>query len=253
MRNHTQVTVFILLGLTDDPDLQAVSLLYTSPSYVLNVTGNLTIVIFTLLDSRLHTPLSHRSAMRKHTQVTRFILLGLTDDLQAVILLYMSVTYVLSITGNLTIITFTLLDSRLHTPMNFVLSCFSFLKICFTSTCLPRFLSTIVTWNRSVSYNCCATQQFLLILLGVTEFFLLASMSYNRYVAICRPLYSSWFRELTAFIVALGTLLVTLVLVAVPYAAIARTILRLSSTLQKRKAFSTYSSHTVIVSIEYGS
>ncbi|XP_038617113.1 olfactory receptor 6C3-like [Tachyglossus aculeatus] len=252
--------------------------------------------------------------MRNHTQVTEFILLGLTDDpeLQGVILLYMSVTYILSITGNLTIITLTLLDSRFHTPMYFFLRCFSFLEICFTSACIPRFLATIVTGDRMISYNCCATQLFFFIFLGATEFFLLAAMSYDSYVAICRPLHyttvmnqkvctllvlcscltgflvifpplilglqldfcgsgaidhffcdvspllllscsNTGFLELMAFILALGTLLVTLVLVAVSYTAIARAILRLPSAQQKRKAFSTCSSHMVVVSITYGS
>ncbi|XP_038617115.1 olfactory receptor 6C74-like [Tachyglossus aculeatus] len=252
--------------------------------------------------------------MRNHTQVTEFILLGLTDDpnLQVVILLYMSVTYILSITGNLIIVTLTLLDSRFHTPMYFFLCCFSFLEICFTSTCIPRFLVTIVTGDRTISYNCCATQLFFFIFLGATEFFLLAAMSYDRYVAICRPLHyttvmnqkvctllvlcscltgflvifpplilglqldfcgsgaidhffcdvspflllscsDTGFLELMAFILALGTLLVTLVLVAVSYTAIARAILRLPSAQQKRKAFSTCSSHMVVVSITYGS
>ncbi|XP_038607989.1 olfactory receptor 6C74-like [Tachyglossus aculeatus] len=250
--------------------------------------------------------------MRNHTQVTEFILLGLTDDpdLQAVILLYMSVTYVLSITGNLTIVTLTLLDSHLHTPMYFFLRCFSFLEICFTSACIPRFLATIVTGDRTISYNCCATQLFFVILLGVTEFFLLAVMSYDRYIAICRPLHyttamsqsvckrlvlCSWltgflvifpplvlglqldfcgpvdidhffcdispllmlscsdteFLELMAFVLAVGTLLFTLALVAMSYTAIARAILRLPSAQQRKKAFSTCSSHMVVVSITY--
>uniref|UniRef100_F7DXW7 Olfactory receptor n=1 Tax=Ornithorhynchus anatinus TaxID=9258 RepID=F7DXW7_ORNAN len=243
---------------------------------------------------------SHRSDMRNHTQVTEFILLGFTNnpDWLAVILLYMSVTYILSITGNLTIVTLTLLDYRLHTPMYFFLRCFSFLEICFTSACIPRFLATIVTGDRAISYNCCATQLFFLILLGVTEFFLLAAMSYDRYVKVCTLLVLSScltgflvsfpsvilglqldfcgsvaidhffcdvspllllscsdtvFLELMAFILALGTLLVTLVLVAVSYTAITRTILRLPSAQQKRKAFSTCSSHMVVVSITYGS
>ncbi|XP_038607891.1 olfactory receptor 6C74-like [Tachyglossus aculeatus] len=251
--------------------------------------------------------------MRNHTQVTEFILLGLTDDpdLQAVILLYMSVTYVLSITGNLTIVTLTLLDSRLHTPMYFFLRCFSFLEICFTSACIPRFLTTIVTGNRAISYNCCVAQLFFVILLGVTEFFLLAAMSYDRYVAICRPLHyttvmsqsvctllvlcslitgflvisppiilgleldfcgplaidhffcdispllllscsDTGFLELMTFILAVGTLLFTLALVAMSYTAIAGAILRLPSTQQRKKAFSTCSSHMVVVSITYG-
>ncbi|XP_038608609.1 olfactory receptor 6C74-like [Tachyglossus aculeatus] len=252
--------------------------------------------------------------MRNHTQVTEFVLLGLTDDpdLQAVILLYMFVCYVLSITGNLAIVIFTMLDSRLHTPMYFFLCCFSFLEIGFTSACIPRFLATIATGDRTISFSNCFTQLFFFIFLGATEFFLLAAMSYDRYVAICRPLHyrtvmsqkvctllvlcsclagflvifpliilglqldfcgsvdidhffcdfspllllscsDTGFLELMAFILALGTLLVTLVLVAVSYTAIARTILRLPSAQQKRKAFSTCSSHMVVVSITYGS
>ncbi|XP_038616428.1 olfactory receptor 6C74-like [Tachyglossus aculeatus] len=252
--------------------------------------------------------------MRNHTQVTEFILLGLTDDpdLQAVILLYMSITYVLSITGNMTIVILTLLDSHLHTPMYFFLRCFSFLEICFTSACIPRFLAAIVTGDRTISYNCCATQLFFFFLLGVTEFYLLAAMSYDRYVAICRPLHyttvmsqkvctllvlcscltgflisfppiiiglqldfcgpvdidhffcdispllllscsDTGLLELMAFILAVGILLFTLMLVALSYTAIARAILRLHSIQQRKKAFSTCSSHMVVVSITYGS
>ncbi|XP_038607990.1 olfactory receptor 6C74-like [Tachyglossus aculeatus] len=252
--------------------------------------------------------------MRNHTQVTEFILLGLTDDpdLQTVIFLFMSASYVLSVTGNLTIVTLTLLDSRLHTPMYFFLCCFSFLEICITSACIPRFLATILTGDRTISYNCCITQLFFIILLEVTEFFLLAAMSYDRYVAICRPLHyttvmsqkvctllvlCSWltgfliiipplilglqldfcgpvdidhfvcdvspllllscsdtgFLELMAFILSMGTQLVTLVLVAVSYTAIILAILRLPSAQQRKKAFSTCSSHMVVVSITYGS
>ncbi|XP_038616043.1 olfactory receptor 6C74-like [Tachyglossus aculeatus] len=251
--------------------------------------------------------------MRNHTQVTEFILLGLMDDpdLQAVIFLYMSCTYILSVTGNLIIVTLTLLDSCLLAPVYFFLRCFSFLEICVTSACIPRFLATIITGDRNISYNCCATQLFF-FLLGVTAFFLLAAMSYDRYVAICRPLHyttvmsqrvctllllCSWltgflficpplilglqldlcgpvaidhffcdispllllscsytgFLELMAFVLAMGTQLVTLVLVAVSYSAITRAILRLPSAQQRKKAFSTCSSHTVVVSITYGS
>ncbi|XP_038599108.1 olfactory receptor 6C74-like [Tachyglossus aculeatus] len=249
--------------------------------------------------------------MRNHTE---FILLGLTDNthLQVVILLYLSVTYAMSVTGNLSIVTLTLLDSRLHTPMYFFLRSFSLLEICFTSSCIPRFLVTIATRDRTISYNCCITQLFFFILLGATEFFLLAAMSYDRYVAICRPLRymtimsqrvctllvlcsllagfvvifppvilglqldfcgsveidhffcdvspilllscsDTWLLELLALVLAMGTVLITLALVVTSYTAIVRAILRLPSAQQRRKAFSTCSSHMVVVSITYGS
>ncbi|KAM9671990.1 olfactory receptor 6C70 [Trichechus inunguis] len=252
--------------------------------------------------------------MKNHTKKIEFILLGLTDNfqLQIVIFLFLLLNYILSMIGNLTIIALTLLDSHLKTPMYFFLRNFSFLEISFTTTCIPRFLITIVTREKTISYNGCASQMFFYIFLGVTEFFLLASMSYDRYVAICKPLHytsimnsrlcyqlvlSSWVTaflvifpplilglnldfctsniidhficdispvlqlscsdthllELIAFLLALMTLIVTLLLVIISYIYIIETIIKFSSAQQKKKAFSTCSSHMIVVSITYGS
>ncbi|XP_072698763.1 olfactory receptor 6C75 [Canis lupus baileyi] len=252
--------------------------------------------------------------MRNHTAITEFILLGLTNDpqWQVVLFIFLFVTYMLSVTGNLIIITLTLSDPHLQTPMYFFLRNFSFLEISFTSVCIPRFLVTIVTRDRTITYNGCVTQLFFFIFLGVTEFYLLAAMSYDRYVAICKPLhymtvmssrvcillvFSSWlagfliifpplilllqldfcasniidhficdsspilqlsctnthFLELMAFFLAVVTLMVTLTLVILSYTYIIRTILRIPSTSQRKKAFSTCSSHMIVVSLSYGS
>nr|XP_025844892.1 olfactory receptor 6C75 [Vulpes vulpes] len=252
--------------------------------------------------------------MRNHTTVTEFILLGLTNDpqWQVVLFIFLLVTYMLSVTGNLIIITLTLSDPHLQTPMYFFLRNFSFLEISFTSVCIPRFLVTIVTRDRTITYNGCVTQLFFFIFLGVTEFYLLAAMSYDRYVAICKPLhymtvmssrvcillvFISWlagfliifpplilllqldfcasniidhficdsspilqlsctnthFLELMAFFLAVVTLMVTLTLVILSYTYIIRTILRIPSTSQRKKAFSTCSSHMIVVSLSYGS
>ncbi|XP_020947427.1 olfactory receptor 6C1-like [Sus scrofa] len=129
--------------------------------------------------------------MRNYTVVTEFILLGLSDDpqLQVVVFVFLLITYLLSITGNLTIITLTLLDPHLQTPMYFFLRNFSLLEVSFTTVTIPRFLSTIITGDKTISFNNCMAQLFFFILLGVTEFCLLAAMSYDRYVAICKPLH----------------------------------------------------------------
>lgn len=76
------------------------------------------------------------SAMKNHTRPTEFILLGLSDDpeLQTVIFLFLIITYILSVTGNLTIIILTLVDSHLQTPMYFFLRNFSILEISFTKS-----------------------------------------------------------------------------------------------------------------------
>ncbi|XP_006777959.1 PREDICTED: olfactory receptor 6C68-like [Myotis davidii] len=127
--------------------------------------------------------------MRNHT-ITTFILLGLTDDprFQVPIFTFLFLTYTWSITGNLTIISLTLVDSHLKTPMYFFLQNFALLEISFTSACIPRYLYNIATGDRSITYNPCVVQLFFTDIFGVTEFFLLAVMSYDRYVAICKPL-----------------------------------------------------------------
>ncbi|XP_074077138.1 olfactory receptor 6C74-like [Macrotis lagotis] len=252
--------------------------------------------------------------MKNHTTVTTFILLGLTDDpdLQIVIFLFFFLTYTLSIGGNLSIILLTLLDPHLKTPMYYFLRNFSFLEISLITACIPRFLISIVTMDKTISYNACVTQLFFGILFGSSEFYLLAVMSYDRYVAICKPLHytsimnnrvctklilGSWLSglmtispglimglqldfcddnvidhficdyspvlqlsctdtqviELWSFFLALLTLLVTLALVLLSYANIFKTILRIPSRQQKKKAFSTCSSHIIVVSISYGS
>ncbi|XP_062930849.1 olfactory receptor 6C76 [Cynocephalus volans] len=252
--------------------------------------------------------------MKNRTSMTDFILLGLTEDpeLQVVIFFFLFITYILSVTGNLTIIILTLLDSHLKTPMYFFLRNFSFLEISFTSVCNPRFLMSILTGDKSISYNACAAQLFFFIFLGSAEFFLLASMSYDRYVAICKPLHyttfmsnkicyqliiSSWLAsflvvfppltmglqldfcdsnvidhftcdsapllqisctdtstlEFMIFVLALFTLMSTLTLIILSYTYILRTILRIPSAQQRKKAFSTCSSHMIVVSISYGS
>uniref|UniRef100_G3U9C0 Olfactory receptor n=1 Tax=Loxodonta africana TaxID=9785 RepID=G3U9C0_LOXAF len=252
--------------------------------------------------------------MKNRSSVKEFILLGLTDDPELNILIFhfLFFTYTLSITGNLTIIALTLIDPCLKTPMYFFLRNFSFLEISFTTVCIPRFLVSIITGNVIISYNSCMAQMFFFILLGSIEFFLLTVMSYDRYVAICKPLHyttimnsrvciqlviSSWlagflfifppvilglqldfcdsniidhftcdsspmllisctdtaFLELLGFLLAVVTLVVTLTFVILSYALILRTILRIPSAEQRKKAFSTCSSHMIVVSISYGS
>ncbi|XP_073070393.1 olfactory receptor 6C2-like [Manis javanica] len=129
--------------------------------------------------------------MRNHTSVTSSILLRLTDDpqLQILIFVFLFITYMLSFTGNLSIIILTLADSHLKTAMYFFLQNFSFLEISFTSACIPRFLYSISTGDRTITYNACICQLFFTYVFAVTEFFLLAAMSFDRYVAICKPLH----------------------------------------------------------------
>ena len=132
--------------------------------------------------------------MRSHMPVVTFLLLGSSDDLQMqmFIFMFLLITYMLSIIGNLVnlvIITFILLDFHLKTAMQFFLQNFSFLEILFNSTHIPRFLYNISTGDRTITYNACLSQLFFTYVFAGPEFFLLATMYYDHYVAICKPLH----------------------------------------------------------------
>lgn len=114
--------------------------------------------------------------MTNHSAIT-FILLGLTDNplLRVFLSVFLFFTYIFTVAGNLIIILLTLVDSHLKTPMYFFLWNFSILEIIFTTACVPRFLYSLTTGDKSVTYNACAIQFFFVILIGATEFFLLTA------------------------------------------------------------------------------
>ncbi|KAM4675828.1 olfactory receptor 1-like [Discoglossus pictus] len=79
--------------------------------------------------------------------------------------------------------------SHLHTPMYLFLSNLSFVDICYTTTTLPKLMDILLTGNNSIDFIQCFTQMYFFILMAITEVFLLSSMAYDRYVAICHPLH----------------------------------------------------------------
>ncbi|XP_054827680.1 olfactory receptor 1009-like isoform X2 [Eublepharis macularius] len=80
------------------------------------------------------------------------------------------------------------LDSRLHTPMYFFLSNLSFVDLCYSSVVTPKMLMDFVAESKTISLAGCAAQMwFFGFFLGI-ECYLLASMAYDRYVAISNPL-----------------------------------------------------------------
>uniref|UniRef100_A0ABI7YEV3 Olfactory receptor n=1 Tax=Felis catus TaxID=9685 RepID=A0ABI7YEV3_FELCA len=125
-----------------------------------------------------------------YTRVTEFILAGLSDNpqLQASLFLLFLSFYVINLTGNLGMIILIRIDSRLHTPMYFLLSHLSFVDMCFSSVVSPKMLTDVFAKRKAISFLGCALQQWFFGFFVAAECFLLASMAYDRYVAICNPL-----------------------------------------------------------------
>ncbi|XP_007519610.2 olfactory receptor 5M11 [Erinaceus europaeus] len=122
--------------------------------------------------------------------LTEFILLGLTDrpELQPLLFVLFLVVYMVTLLGNLGMIVLIRLDSRLHTPMYFFLTVLAFVDVCYTTNATPQMLVNFLSEKKSITFAGCFTQCFIFIALLLTEYYLLAAMAYDRYVAICNPL-----------------------------------------------------------------
>ena len=125
------------------------------------------------------------------TRISEFHLMGLSDDLQLQPILFglFLSMYLVTLLGNLLIIMVIITQSPLHTPMYFFLANLSFVDICFTSTTVPKMLVNIQTQSKAITYADCISQMSVFLVFAELDNFLLAVMAYDRYVAICHPLY----------------------------------------------------------------
>ncbi|XP_055990509.1 olfactory receptor 10AG1-like [Sorex fumeus] len=248
------------------------------------------------------------------SMVMEFVLLGFYDlpNLQGLLFALFSIIYMIILIGNSLIIVLTRLDAELQKPMYFFLANFSALEICFVSVTMPRMLKNLWTQDRTISKLECATQMCFFHMLGATECFFLATMAYDRYVAICRPLHypvvmnhktcvrlavAAWIsgmpvqigqtcqvfllpycgsnqinhfvcdippliklacgdtslNEMCVYLAAVFFAFVPFLLILVSYVKIISTILKMPSATGRFKAFSTCSSHLIVVLLFFGS
>ncbi|KAM6170583.1 olfactory receptor 1J21-like [Rhynchocyon petersi] len=131
--------------------------------------------------------------MRHNNQstVSEFLLLGLPIQVeqQGMFFALFLGMYLTTVLGNLLIILLIKLDSHLHTPMYFFLSHLALTDISFSSVTAPQMLINMQTRSQSISYAGCISQVYFFIFFADIDSFLLTSMAYDRYVAICYPLH----------------------------------------------------------------
>nr|XP_025736267.1 olfactory receptor 6C74-like [Callorhinus ursinus] len=252
--------------------------------------------------------------VRNETTIQEFILEGFPalQYLGNIFFLVHLLAYLASITGNVVIIIITWVDHRLQTPMYILLSIFSFSECCFITTVIPKLLSIFLSGRQTISFTACLIQAFSFLFFGSIIFFLMAVMSLDRYLAICKPLHyltimnpktcfllvaaccalaftlitglevkifqlsfcgphviphflcdlgplihlscsDTSSAEMLTFVLALVILLTSLIITIIAYSNIVVTIMRLPSARGKQKAFSTCSSHLIVLSLMYGS
>ncbi|KAL6034814.1 hypothetical protein STEG23_029254 [Scotinomys teguina] len=251
--------------------------------------------------------------MENISEAAEFILVGLTDapELQVPLFVTFTLIYLITLVGNLGMLVLILLDSRLHTPMYFFLSHLSFVDCVYASAITPKVIEGFLTGDKIISYNACAAQLFFFAAFAITEFFILASMAFDRHAAVCKPLHYSttmttsicgllvsgsymtgilqssihvyftfhlsfchsnvvnhffcdipalltlscsdiYKNEIEVFMVASFNIAFTLSVIVTSYVLIFTAILRMRSAEGRKKAISTCTSHLTTVSIFYG-
>ena len=118
--------------------------------------------------------------------VSEFLLLGISESPeQQRILFWMFLSmYMVTVVGNVLIILAISFDPRLHTPMYFFLANLSFTDLFFVTNTIPKMLVSLQSQNKAISHAGCLTQLYFLVSLVALDNLILATMAYDRYVAI---------------------------------------------------------------------
>ncbi|XP_069730455.1 olfactory receptor 14A16-like [Phaenicophaeus curvirostris] len=144
-----------------------------------------------LLQILLEMSCAQRQQMSNSSSITHFLLQAFTDrrELQLLLFWLFLAIYLAALLGNGLIITAIICDNHLHTPMYFFLLNLSVLDLGSISTILPKSMANSLWDTRDISYAGCASQVSLFLFFIPAEYSLLTIMSYDRYVAICKPLH----------------------------------------------------------------
>ncbi|XP_003773936.1 olfactory receptor 8K3-like [Sarcophilus harrisii] len=246
-------------------------------------------------------------------QVTEFILMGITNrpDLQGPLFGVFFLNYMVIVLGNLGLIILTNVDSHLQTPMYFFLRHLAYVDLGYSTAIGPKMMVSFIEEKNIISYKGCVVQIFFIAILITCEFFILSAMAYDRYVAICKPLFymvimsdrlcwillaASYLHsiivsllitinifnlsfcesniiqhfycdslpllsiicsdtsktELIIMILSAFNLVSSLLIILASYMIILVAILRMNSADGRQKAFSTCGSHLTVVTVFYG-
>ncbi|XP_044518223.1 olfactory receptor 49-like [Gracilinanus agilis] len=250
--NSTTITEIILLGLTDAYEFQLPIFVGLLLTYLITLLGNLLIIVVTLMDHRLYTPMYYflRNFAVLEIWFTSVIFPKMLNNI---------------LTGNKTI---SLGGCFLQGFLYFFLGTTEFLLLAvmsfdrYVAICNPLRYATIMSKRICVQLVLSSwLGGFLLIIIPSSITFqqpFCGPNVINHFFCDNFPLLElvcadTSLVELMGFVVANISLLGTLSVTAPCYGHILYTVLRIPSAKERQKAFSTCSSHIIVVSLFYGS
>ncbi|XP_075715716.1 olfactory receptor 6N1-like [Rhinoderma darwinii] len=247
------------------------------------------------------------------TVVTEFLLLGFGNlkNFRIFTFILLLIIHIMALMENILVIILVAAKKNLHCPMYFFLSQLSLSEILFTTDIVPNMLRLILEGGGKLSVSQCIFQFYLSAVPTIAQCLLLAVMSYDRHVAICKPLHYAtimtfthqlqmatfcWLLgfslsivicvflrkltfcyhniidhffcdiaplvelscsdtssvELVTALLAYPIILSPFLFIVASYISILQTVLKISSSIGRQKAFSTCSSHLTSVCLYYG-
>ncbi|XP_071885559.1 olfactory receptor 14C36-like [Anas platyrhynchos] len=191
--------------------------------------------------------------MSNSSSITEFLLLPFADTRELQLLhfaLFLGI-YLAALLGNGLVLTAVACDHRLHTPMYFFLLNLSVIDLGCISTTVPKAMANSLWDTRAISYAGCAAQVFLIVFLFSAEHSILTIMSYDRYVAICKPFSCShsYLRKFWLLLVGFSLAFGCFVFIVLSYVQIFRAVLGMPFKQGRPKAFSTCLPHLAVVSL----
>ena len=109
--------------------------------------------------------------------------------MQCFLFAFAIISYAATFIGNVSVVFIVTFDPHLHSPMYILLGNLSFVDFCCSTSTVPKLISDLCSGHSIIALQSCIFQMFILHLLGGCEMVLLVAMAWDRYVAICKPLY----------------------------------------------------------------
>ncbi|XP_043828086.1 olfactory receptor 5D18-like [Dromiciops gliroides] len=250
-KNQSAMVTFILLGFSDNPDLQVPLFMVFLAIYIVTVVGNLGMIIIIKINPKLHTPmyffLSHLSFVDfcYSTVVTPKLLENLivadrTISFKGCITqFFFACTFVVTETFMLAVMAYDRVVAISNPLMYTVAMSQTLCTLLVTGAYAWGIISSFVVLSSLLSLSFC---RFSILNNFLCEYSVILSAS-------CSETYIS---EMLLFTFATFNEVSTLVIILTSYLFILVTVLKMHSVSGRRKAFSTCTSHLMAITIYHG-